>query len=163
MKPCSLATLEKLETANWFSQVGDMTGIKYPEKIVMLTSWKEAIESCGSIEWEDLCLEAREQYRARLLERNKDRWRQWNQVTESVKPAVADLVARKTAEVIDQFRLPEVFSNTVSWDMLGLLMESEYSDVYPPGFFAANAFWYVKGHFPCGWEGEFPTGRIIIY
>jgi hypothetical protein len=35
--------------------------------------------------------------------------------------------------------------------------------VYPPGFFASNAYWYIKGHFPCGWEGEFPKGTLVIY
>lgn len=37
------------------------------------------------------------------------------------------------------------------------------SDLYPPGFFASNANWYVRGHFPCGWRGEFPKGQLVIY
>ena len=42
-------------------------------------------------------------------------------------------------------------------------MEAEFADVYPPGFYASQAYWYVKGHFPCGWQGEFPNGTLIIY
>jgi len=52
----------------------------------------------------------------------------------------------------------------VQWEILGVCMEAEYADVYPPGFYASQAYWYVKGHFPCGWEGgEFPKGKLIIY
>jgi hypothetical protein len=39
-------------------------------------------------------------------------------------------------------------------------MESEYADVVPPRFFAALGFYNVRGHFPCGWEGEYPPGAI---
>ncbi len=163
MKACSVATLQELENASWFSRVGNMTGIKYPEKILMLSSWKEAIDYCSSIEWENLRLEARERFRGMLMRKDKERWRQWNQVVESVKPTVADLVERKTGAVVDQFKLPQVFVSRVRWDVLSLLMESEYSDVQPPGFFASNAFWYVNGHFPCGWVGKFPEGRLVLY
>jgi hypothetical protein len=56
-----------------------------------------------------------------------------------------------------------VFENMVQWDILHVCMEAEYADVYPPGFYASQAYWYVKGHYPCGWQGEFPKGKLIIY
>ena len=27
----------------------------------------------------------------------------------------------------------------------------------------SRALSFVKGHFPCGWEGEFPRGKLIVY
>lgn len=40
----------------------------------------------------------------------------------------------------------------------------EWEDLHgAPGFFAAQAYWYSVGHFPCGWDGEFPAGTRIIY
>ena len=53
--------------------------------------------------------------------------------------------------------------SAVQWDILHVCMEAEYADVYPPGFYASQAYWYVKGHFPCGWQGEFPNGKLIVY
>jgi hypothetical protein len=33
-----------------------------------------------------------------------------------------------------------------------------------PAFFAGQACWYERGHFPCGWEGGFPPeGKRVIY
>ena len=163
MHPRTKAALEQLETANWFSQVGTMYGVSQPEKIIMLSSWQEAVEQCSTIEWENLCLEAQNQYRMRLLEKNKDRYRQWNDVVEMLKPTTIPFVQHKIEATVKQHDLPKVFEDTVQWDILGVCMESEFADVYPPGFFASNAYWYMKGHFPSGWQGEFLKGTLIIY
>jgi hypothetical protein len=69
----------------------------------------------------------------------------------------------KTRAVAETHALPKVFEDTVQWDVLHLCMEAEYADVYPPGFFASQAYWYVAGRFPCGWEGKFPAGRLVVY
>jgi hypothetical protein len=65
--------------------------------------------------------------------------------------------------VVAEHDLPKVFLDTVDWDILNLCMEAEYADVYPPGFYASQAYWYLKGHFPCGWQGAFPKGKLVIY
>jgi hypothetical protein len=58
---------------------------------------------------------------------------------------------------------PRTFEDAVQWDILNVCMEAEYADIYPPGFYASQAYWYVKGHFPCGWQGNFPEGKLIMY
>ena len=163
MKPQTEATLKQLEDADWFTKVGTAYGVSMPEKVIILTSWQDAIHQCGSVEWENLCLEAQNQYRMRLLERNQERYSEWNGVVGMLKPTVIPFVQRKIEPVVKRHALPKVFEDTVQWDILGVCIESEFSDVYPPGFFASNAYWYTKGHFPCGWQGEFPEGTLIIY
>jgi len=159
MHPNTIATLDELRQAHWFNKVGlvDTAAAK------VLSSWEEAVAFCGSPEWEDLCLEAANQYRERLLERSPQRFARWNDIVDEVKPYAQALVREKTRHVVETCRLPKVFLDTVDWDIVHLLMECEYADVYPPGFYASQAYWYVKGHFPCGWEGSFPEGRLIIY
>ena len=159
MHPRTLRTIEKLEKATWFSHVGE----KDTAAAIVLSSWEEAIERCASIEWENLCLEASNQYRARLLERSKERFIRWNDVVAELKPVTIPFVHHKLGSVVREYDLPKVFEDTVQWDILGVCLEAEYADVYPPGFYASQAYWYVKGHFPCGWEGKFPEGRLIIF
>jgi hypothetical protein len=159
MHPRTIVTLQELENAVWFSQVG----VKDTEGAVVLSSWQEAVTHCGSIEWENLCLEAANQYRERLLERSKERFEKWNEIASEIRKITAPLVSLKIKPVIQDHSLPKAFENAVRWDILHLCMESEYADVYPPGFFAGNAYWYAKGHFPCGWKGVFPDGMPIIY
>jgi hypothetical protein len=159
MHPRTVATLEKHDKAEWFSRVG----IKDTDAAIVLSSWPQAIEHCSSLEWENLCLEASNQYCERLLEHSKERFNQWNDVVAELKPVTIPFVLRKIEAVAQEHNLPRVFGDTVQWDILGVCMEAEYADVYPRGYCASQAYWYVKGHFPCGWEGNFPAGKLIIY
>ena len=159
MHPRTLATLDELERAEWFSRVG----VKDTESAIVLSSWGEAIEHCGSIEWENLSLEVTNQYCERLVERSKPHFQKWNEIAVELKKTTVPLVRRKIQPVVRENNLPKVFGDMVQWDILGVCMEAEYADIVPPGFYASQAYWYVKGHFPCGWEGEFPRGRLIVY
>jgi hypothetical protein len=84
-------------------------------------------------------------------------------VAGELKSLTVPLVQRKTSGIIQQHHLSKAFEDAVQWDILHACIEAEYADVYPPGFFASQAYWYVKSHFPCGWEGEFPEGKLIVY
>lgn len=159
MHPRTEATLENLRKSQWFRCVG----VCDTDAAEILSSWQEAIKSCSSPEWEELCTEAANQYRERLAERSPREFQKWNDIVLKIKPVVQTLVREKTDQVVGENDLPKVFVDTVDWDILHLCMESEYADVYPPGFFASQAYWYVKGHFPCGWQGDFPKGKLIVY
>jgi hypothetical protein len=159
MHPRTKATIEQLKQAQWFRCVG----VRDTDAAEVLSSWYEAVESCSSPEWEDLCMEAANQYRARLAERSPKLFRRWNDIVAELKPVTQALVLEKTGTVIQENDLPKTFLDTVDWDILNMCMEAEYADVYPPGFFASQAYWYVKGHFPCGWRGEFPKGNLVVY
>ena len=55
MHPRTVAALEEIENASWFSRVG----IKEESSTaIVLASWPEAIEYCDSSEWENLRLDA---------------------------------------------------------------------------------------------------------
>lgn len=159
MHPKTIATLNDLDKAAWFSHVG----VKDTKTAIVLSSWEDAIKHIGSIEWENLCIEASNQYRERLVERSKARFAQWNDIAIELKKTTVPFVHRKIEDVVRQHNLPPAFGNMVRWDILGVCMEAEYADVYPPGFYASHAYWYVKGHLPCGWQGDFPSGTLIVY
>jgi hypothetical protein len=54
MKPAMVATIDQVNNAAWFSRVG----VKDTTVAMVLPSWEEAVDSCASIEWEDLCHDA---------------------------------------------------------------------------------------------------------
>jgi hypothetical protein len=87
----------------------------------------------------------------------------WNEIVVEVKTVSDPLVRQKTEKVVRENGLPPVFEASVRWDITGVCMEAEYADVFKPGWFAAQAYWYVNGHFPCGWEGDYPKGKLVIY
>ena len=155
----TIEALEELEAAPWFARVG----IHDTKVAIILQSWEEAVAHCESPEWEGLCLEAANRHRERIAERSKERFLRWNQVADEVRAVAIPLVKRKMAEVSQHLELPKAVVDAVRWDIIHLCMESEYADVFPPGFYASQAYWYTKGHFPCGWQGKFPEGMLIIY
>jgi hypothetical protein len=152
-------TLNELDRAVWFAHVG----VEDTDSAVVLKSWGEAIKHCTSSKWKGLRLEAANQYRERLVERSRERFRQWNKVVDQVKRTAEDMVRKKVKKVMAEHKLPKTFLDTVQWDILHLCMEAEFADVYPPGFYASQGYWYINGHFPCGWQGEFPEGILVIY
>jgi hypothetical protein len=116
------------------------------------------------VDWENLCLEAANQYCERLFQRSREWFSTWNKVAADIRQPALDLVNRKVEPVMHEHSLPEIFRQSVAYDILGLCMEAEFADVCPPAFFAALSHWYERGHFPCGWEGGFPPkGKLVIY
>lgn len=138
-------------------------GVIDTSSAIVLSSWAEAIASCESPRWQDFYLEAANRYRDRLVGLSPQRFSQWNDLVREVKKVSVPLVQGKIESLMQKEKLPKVFSDCVQWDVLHTCMEAEYADVFPPGYFASQAYWYMKGHFPCGWEGNFPEGKLVIY
>jgi hypothetical protein len=155
----TLEMLERIEKAPLFSRVGVIEG----SDVAFVTSWSEAIAICDTSEWEDLQLDALNQYCKCLAERSMERFHRWNDTVDEVKKIARPLVARKIAGVVRENHLPRIFSVQVKHDITLVCMEAEYADVCPPGFFTSLGHWYVNGHFPCGWWGAFPLGKLVVY
>ena len=155
----TITTLDRLERASWFSRVGINEG----SDVAVVRSWSDATHHCDSSAWEDLQGEALNQYRECIARRSRERLQFWNGLVDEVKEISQPLVGRKIAAAIRENNLPEIFSIQVNYDIIGVCMEAEFADVSPPGFFTSLGDWYVRGHFPCGWWGMFPQGRLVIY
>jgi hypothetical protein len=154
------ATLDQLEKASWFSRVGINEGYD----VAVVRSWSEAIHHCRSSTWEDLQLDAQNRYCAHLAQRANERWnRCWNDTVDEVKKTTRPLVGRKIATTVRENNLPEIFRSEVNYVILLFCMEAEFADVCPPGFFTSLGHWYLNGHFPCGWWGMLPAGRLVVY
>jgi len=155
----TIERIDRLEKASWFSRVGVPTG----PTVAVVSSWPEAIEYCAAPEWEDLLQEMLNQYREYIDEHFKERLQAWNEIIREVKKITTPLVERKIEAVVRENNLPRVFRLRVNFDATIFCMEAEYADICPPGFFTRLGAWYLDGHFPCGWWGPFPEGKLIVY
>lgn len=153
----TVATLRELQAVEWFSRCG----LHDVQSAIILNSWKEAIEHCSTVEWENACLEMANKLSRAVMKVSPDRFRLWNDVAGEIRPVVIDLVREKTAKVVSEHQLPKVFIDTVVWDIIHLALEAEYADIVPVSFYAGQSFWYANGHFPCGWDAD--KKMIIIY
>lgn len=159
MRDTTKLILEKLAAANWFSEVGKQN----VEDAIVVSSWAKAVERCSSPEWESLTLEARNQITVALFKCCRERSREWNNHAREVKTIAIPIVNEKTKSVVERYNLPESFMDQVHWDIVMIAMEAEHNDVVEPGLYSQLASWYLAGRFPCGWQGEFPEGKMIIF
>jgi len=151
--------LEALQKAHWLSRAGIPDALD----VIVLASWQEALAFRALPAWEDLRLEIANQLRERIEERSRERLLKWNEIVISLKKTVIPLLSAKISPAVRQHGLPKAFEGSVQWDILHACMETEYADVCAPGFYTNLASWYIKGHFPCGWQGAFPQGMLIVY
>jgi hypothetical protein len=151
--------LDELQKAHWFSRVG----VPDTDAVIVLRSWQQAIACCSSLDWENLRLEASNDNHVHVMDRSMERANKWNDIVNELKKTLIPFVRRKIEPVVREHELPRVFQGRVQWDILGVCIETEYADLGLPGFYANLASWYIKGHFPCGWQGAYPEGMLIIY
>jgi hypothetical protein len=152
--------LDALDRIDWFSRVG----LPDFQPATMLDSWQQAIAfATGRRDWESFRLERRNDLTAFLHKNSIDRYGKWNEITADLKKRIEPLVHRKITDVSVEHSLPKAFEHCVRWDCLGACMEVEYSDLRPLGFYTQLAAVYLRGHFPCGWDGQYPSGHLLIY
>ena len=160
MQLWTIATLIELAEASWFSRLG----VKDTETAIVVSSWPEAVEHCKAHQWELLRKEALARYFDCVAVRSEQCVKLWDDVLRDVRIVTEPLVTRKIAAVVREHNLPQIFEAQVRSDIDALCMESEFGDVFPPSFFMASGYWYLNGHFPCGWRGEFPPkGQRFVY
>jgi hypothetical protein len=159
VNPGTEKLLCELERAVWFRNVG----VNSVRDISSPNNWQEAIDSCESLQWENTQLHAANDIRDRMRSESIQRYDEWNDIVAYLKPRTEPLAIAKTMDVIRENNLPKVFLDSVRWDILHLCIESEYADCVEPGFYHNLGLWYVRGNFPCGWEGKFPEGSLIVY
>jgi hypothetical protein len=151
--------LQDLRHSQWFNRVGDVDS----PSVRIIKSWEEAAILCSNIDWENVLLDGANGYRDRLREVTPRLLDTWNDRVARVRPECDEIARVKTLPVRQLHNMPAEFEWAVRWDIINYAMECEYADVCSPGFFTRQAYWYLNGHFPCGWEGPFPQGRLIIY
>jgi len=160
MNPRTQTLLQTLENADWFSCVGkrDLPNVAY------VSSWLHAAASFPNVEWGNLGLQRGHIIENKASQKSKERAQLWSELLKEFRPLLNEMVKRKTETVVKAQGLPAPFVSNVFGDMLGIAMESEYSDIVAPDFYTNLILdAYLKGHFPCGWEGKYPEGKLIVY
>ena len=131
-----------------------------------IANWGEAIEACSKPDWVNTTLEARNILTSFLHKNAPSRYQNWNKITRIAKE---DCIQRLAETVWIPFAkdhsLGITFVDCVRWDILGAIMEHEYSNVPKrPTFFLQLLSVYSAGHFACGWtKGTYPNGQLQVY
>ena len=83
-------------------------------------------------------------------------------INKEIKALMEPLVEEKVRPIAEREGLSTKFEACVKWDLLGYCRDLEYGD-NPNSFFLRQGDIYLRGHFPCGWNGKYPNGWLVVY
>jgi hypothetical protein len=146
--------LTELDSFAWFTKVGQ----PFDGNSLLIRGWQEAVESSSSEIWSSVQHQVKNHMADEVARKNYARFEEWNVVAEKIRKVITVIFNKRIDPVVKQFRLKSDFRDSVTWDMLMICMETEFTDVIPPMFAVPRLLpIYAAGHFPCGWEGPILT------
>ena len=123
------------------------------------------MDFCSTQAWEDTTLDARNRLTEFLHRHHREVYQRWNAIAVSTKERVVSRLCETSwRPFAESKRFPKRFLDSVSWDVLAAVMEHEYRNCKGrPDFFLQLLRVYRAGHFPCGWSGRWPGGRLLVW
>ncbi|SDI60146.1 hypothetical protein SAMN05216588_12026 [Pseudomonas flavescens] len=148
------AAIERLSRIDWFANIGSPTRLAG----VRQAAAQELGRLLASDTWEAATLEARNAITARLARLHPRDYQAWNDLAGQAEAALRPIWQDLPAALAEATLLADL-----QWILHAYLMEAAYSrQLAQPLFFDDLLKVYEAGHIPCGWDGEWPTGQLVI-
>ncbi|MCX3311049.1 hypothetical protein ORN12_18995 [Pantoea vagans] len=155
----SRIAVSRLKKIKWFFNVGKKSHLKNLRQVANESEFRKHMTS---VDWENTTLEAGNEITGYLAKKHNREYQEWNILVREAKGII-------DAEIIPLIKLTnnvseEIIFDNVKWDLVNFLMEDVYKEYFKhEHFFELLIEVYEYGHIPCGWEGKWPSGRLIIY
>jgi hypothetical protein len=149
----------------WFENCGGTLSSNVSAPLQRCSDWPEAVSLCSATNWQNVATEAQNQLTVWLhLNARKD-FQRWNSIVMGFKASILKpAVEPAIRELSRQYGQKEEVLHSVQWDMLGALMENHYLYTGHKAFFFLELLeLYEAGHFPCGWAGRWPDGKLCVF
>jgi hypothetical protein len=156
---------ERVRAIDWFSHCGEPLDLDLTMEVEQVRSWSKAMKACASQTWENAELGAQNQLTLWLHNNDRENYQEWNKLVEQFKAEVVNpLTEEKWVPFQQKHGLGITLVHSVQWNILSALMENAYLGSGHRCFFFRELLWvYEAGHFPCGWRGEWPQGKLVIF
>ncbi|WP_340399400.1 hypothetical protein [Paenibacillus sp. FSL H8-0079] len=156
---------DRIDSIHWFTNCGTpIAQGSIKQSIVLIDGWVQAEKWYSATSWEHTTLEARNTLTEFLHRKYPNQDAEWNKKVEDAKGYIDSSLSAKLHSYKDQYQLDHIFVDCVKWDVLHAIMEFAYTDCKRlPHFFLDLLQIYENGHFPCGWEGDYPNGKLVVY
>ncbi|KGR82244.1 hypothetical protein [Lysinibacillus odysseyi] len=156
--------LNRIKQINWFTNCGQALENDMRFSYTRVYNWKEAMRSYQDPNWEHATLEARNELTAFLHNKYRNEYAQWNKIAKEVRAFIEKEVIQEVENYREKNELDQAFIDCVKWDIANAILESAYSKCNKrPTFFLELLKVYEAGNFPCGWDGKWPQGNVIVY
>ena len=164
------SALGQLTSIDWFSRSRQRDAVASELSLQYVASWKDAIRLCGRVSTANAFQEACGILTRELGIRFRQEFRKWNATVDNANAALeasvlprVDSVIEATTDIGSVEHGVLLMKRFVRWDLVSYLMEQASSDLVKPRFYTEVLAIYQSGHFPCGWDEQWPHGRIWLY
>jgi hypothetical protein len=153
----------KVHAIDWFVNCGKPHDFDLTMPVTCVKTWPQATKALKSRAWENATLEARNQLSAYLSRHHRERYREWNNITDKFKREVVFPLQEREWEPFRQSHELDIkFIHSLQWNVLAALMEHAHMDCgHGCYFFHELVAVYEAGHLPCGWIGKWPYPSIV--
>lgn len=156
--------IEELLSCKWLQNCGEQQNMPYDFDFSFQEDSREVIKTINSIEWENVCLEESGNITEYLAVHNKEEYnKNWNQLVKKIKLEVLPQIIDKIQEEIAKKGFPENVIDDIKFNLVTILTSDAYSKYYSSEFCSRLLKIYTSGHLPCGWDGEYPDGKIVVF
>jgi len=144
-------------------------GVIVNEKTVrQVKTWEKAENLCCQLKWTNFRAErSNEFWDLGHFDEKYGSVQVFKKIHAEEYPPMRDRVYAMVQEKCGRVACPDSIKNELERSLKGLLAgavrEIAYHDVTDATFYLLPASWIFKGHFPCGYEGQFPNGKLIVY
>ena len=80
-----------------------------------------------------------------------------------IKSEYINTIAEDIMNVLDDFEGKDDIIIDMKANIVSLFMMHFYSKYYNSVLYDKMLKIYLAGHIPCGWNGEYPEGRFLVY
>ena len=146
----------QIDSDSFFQSIGQ----PIQEDVVLVRNWDEAISSFRREDWNSL-YDTGSSHMVELVQEAN-----WNDRMKTIRdyldpiawqllesPFLASLREEQRKRIVDEARN----------QLISCCIELETSSLHRFRLFQQVANWLLKGHFACGWDGHYPTGKMVVY
>ncbi|PHR93461.1 MAG: hypothetical protein COA78_32865 [Blastopirellula sp.] len=156
-----MSVLKTIQNLDWFSDVSNDLPSKYSD-FQPVIDWDNAIALSESLVWENIGIEEGNNITLHLNSVCKDEFQKWNQVVNNAKEEL-EISWQRLSNYVEDNNLPQVIVDCAKWDTINAVAVEYYSVWKPSRYYIDLLEIYQLGHFPCGWLGEWPSGKMCVY
>ncbi len=142
LNPKLINFLEELETIPWFKNVGKPI---HQQEVKQLFSWSDAWTNLQDENWINASFHNHVDNMNPLWDIAYDK----------------ALEAASTSNYCQELEDGISVADAVAYDVAAAAVD--IATISTNTFFIDLMQWYRLGHFPCGWEGKYPAGKLVVF
>ncbi len=154
--------LQDLRQVRWFEKCTQVSPI-FEFEVSQVPNWQKAKKIYESSLWDDLTQDAQGRLSEFLFKKHNNIYNSsWNKLAKQASGFFDMEILPLVEGFAQNHELGNLFIQCVSWDIQHIIIEKSFVKQKPPIFFGLLFTVYKAGHFPCGWNGKWPKGKMLI-